>query len=101
MRSLTEERIQHFIDHAQLSLYTHERDTSYAEILEFVDELIDLLLEVRRERAALEEIAEMWAECCAAARQGHADPVLALRMCAAARRVLGLPANPDQNENGV
>ncbi len=101
MMPLTEERIQRFLDHAQLSLYTHERDTSYAEILEFVDELIDLLIEVRRERAVLVEIAGLWEQCCAAASDGKADPELALRMCTAARRALALPVRHGPEEGGA
>jgi hypothetical protein len=91
---LSESRIQQVVHQAQLSLYVHERDGSYAEILELVDEMVDLLMEVRRDRAALEEIAARLPEARLAAGRGEQGGALALRMCAAARAALGLRGEP-------
>jgi hypothetical protein len=90
MRTLTERRIAEFVQQAQFSLYVHERDTVYPEILELVDEMVDLLVEVRRDRAALEAIAARREEALVAARSGTPGADLALRMCGTARVALGL-----------
>lgn len=96
MTSLTEARIQRFLEHAQMSLFVHEhghqaRDPQYREILEFVDEIVDLLSEVRRERAALERIAGRW-EACVASDPGTRQR-MALEMCAVARQALAMPTD--------
>lgn len=93
MSTVNEARIQRFLDHAQQSLLAHEhynqaRDPAYHEVLEFVDEVVDLLMEVRRERAALQQIAGMWDEL--EDTDDSFDP--AVRMCGIARRALGVPA---------
>jgi hypothetical protein len=97
MASLTESRLQAFLEHAQHSLYQHDvylrtRDPAYREILEFVEELVDVTLELRRERAALSRIAGMCSEC----ERSASDPVacadLARRMCMIARGTLGVDA---------
>jgi hypothetical protein len=87
MATLSERRIQQVFQQAQLSLYVHERDSSYGEILELVDEMVDLLIEVRRERAALQEIASRWKEA-AATPAGEGSRLLALSLCARARQAL-------------
>jgi hypothetical protein len=89
---LSESRIQQVVQQAQLSLYVHERDGSYPEILELVDEMVDLLMEVRRDRAALQEIAAQWPEARGAALREEPGAELALRMCATALTALGLQA---------
>jgi hypothetical protein len=89
MATLSERRIQQVFQQAQLSLYVHERDSSYGEILEMVDEMVDLLIEVRRERAALQEIASRWKEA-AAMPAGEGSRLLALSLCARAREALDL-----------
>lgn len=91
MNNLTERRIEQVIHQAQLSLHVHERDQVYPEILELVDEMVDLLMEVRRDRAALAEIASRWDEAAACSRRGGPGADLALRMCGTARATLGLP----------
>jgi hypothetical protein len=106
MPALSEARIQYFIDHAQSTLFLHDhyrpgRDHAYQEALEFVDELVDLLLEIRRERAALERIAAMREECERAARSGRADPGLALRMCDIACDALGLASARAEERAGM
>lgn len=101
MPTLSEDRIQRFLDHAQMSIHFHEhgqqaRDPRYREILEFVDEIVDLLFEVRRERAALERIAAEWESCTSA------DPAtrerMAIALCTVAREALGLPHEPGATE---
>jgi hypothetical protein len=87
MATLSERRIEQVFQHAQLSLYVHERDSSYGEILELVDEMVDLLIEVRRERAALQEIASKWGEA-TAMPAGDRSRMLALSLCATARAAL-------------
>jgi hypothetical protein len=96
MPALTDARLQNFIDHAQLSLHSHElyrksRDPSYQEILSFVEEMVDLLLELRRERAALEEIAHTWGECLERREMGDPSAEMAMHMCMKARLALGMP----------
>jgi hypothetical protein len=96
---LTESRIRSFIEHAQQRLhlhdqYQHDRDHAYQEALEFVDELIDLMWEVRRERAALEAIAAMWDECTEGLSSEELRSDRAVRMCAIARDALGQPVEP-------
>jgi hypothetical protein len=91
MRSLSESRIQQVIEQVQLSLLLHERDISYPEILELADEMADLLVEIRRDRAALREIASAWDEVLTAAHRREPAADLAVRMCGTARAVLGLP----------
>jgi hypothetical protein len=90
MKILSESRIQQVVQQAQLSLYVHERNGSYPEILELVDEMVDLLVEVRRDRAALAEIAARLPEVRAAVLRREPGAELALRMCATARHALGL-----------
>lgn len=92
MTTLSERRMQLFVEHAQIALHGHENARTYREVLEWVDEIADLLIEVRRERAALDRIAAMWDECVECARGGRPDPQLAVRMCAIAREVRGLSA---------
>ncbi len=93
MKMLSESRIQQVVQQAQLSLYVHERDGSYPEILELVDEMVDLLMEVRRDRAALGEIAARFPEVRASMLRKEPGAELALRMCATARHALGLRAD--------
>lgn len=102
MASLTESRLQTFLEHAQRSLYNHDvymraRDPAYREILEFVEELVDVTLELRRERAALARIAGMWSECERGASDPEACADLARRMCMIARGTL----DPDAAEVGI
>lgn len=99
MPAFTEARIQRFLDHAQRSLLAHEhydqaRDPAYHEVLEFVDEVVELLMEVRKERAALQQIAGMWDEL-----DDTDDPFdPAVRMCGIARRALGIAREPSSPE---
>jgi hypothetical protein len=97
MPLVTEAHLQHVVDHAQQSLHSHEgylqRDTAYREILQFVDEMVDLILAVRRERAALEEIVRIGAAAdgnpealAASAGQMHAIATRALSLDADSRR---------------
>jgi hypothetical protein len=95
---LTETRIEQVVQQAQLSLYVHERDGSYPEILELVDEMVDLLMEVRRDHTALQEIAALWPEARAAALRHEAGAQLALRMCVSARNALGMRATKGELE---
>ncbi len=91
MTTLSERRMQLFVEHAQITLHGHENARTYREVLEWVDEIVDLLIEVRRERAALDRIAAMWDDCREGVRTGRVDPQLAVRMCAIAREIRGLP----------
>jgi len=97
MASLTESRLQSFLEHAQKSLYQHDvymrgRDPAYREIMEFVEELVDVTLELRRERAALARIAGMWSECERNASNPEACADLARQMCMIARGILDIDA---------
>lgn len=91
MASLSERRIEHAIQLAQLSLYVHERDTMYPEILELVDEMMELLGEVRRDRAVLLRIASRWDEVVELSQKGGESALLAMELCNTARAALDLP----------
>lgn len=98
MPTLTELHFQRLLDHAQQTLLDHEhyyqdRDPHYREVLALVEDLSELLLEVRRDRAALEEIVRIWGDF-EAHTTGGASPDVhahAVRMANAARHALGLP----------
>jgi hypothetical protein len=95
MATLTDRRIEQVFQQAQLSLYVHERDSSYGEILELVDEMVDLLIEVRRERAALQEIASRWGDA-VSSPAGDGSRLLAISLCATARAALDVGAEQTQ-----